>query len=118
MNPAVLMSNLCGDHACWFGPVVGNCLRALPLMTLVTTASSAIAQSPSVNAPSYNEEAAARATSADAQQSSQDAFSGPTESVSRLQQAEVIRVQEDALFSSSPLWRLRRATDSTKQHIY
>jgi hypothetical protein len=118
MNPAVFMPNLCGDHACWFGPVVGNCLRALALMTLVTTASSAIAQSPSVNAPSYNEEAAARASSAGAQQSAQDTFSGPTEPVSRLQQAEVIRVQEDALFPSSPLWRLRRVTDSTKQHLY
>jgi hypothetical protein len=47
----------------------------------------------------------------------QDAFSGPTESVSRLQQAQVIRVEEDALFPSSLFPRFRCVTDSTKQHL-
>jgi porin len=91
----------------------GNCIPDLPfwqvllLIVLVAGSSSASAQEPSGNAPSNN-----------SQQSSQDAFSGPNEPVSRLQQVDVLRVPDDALFPVSPLWRFRHCTERAKQHLY
>ncbi len=81
--------------------------QLLLLIAFAAMAGPASAQQPSGNAPSNI-----------SQQSSQDAFSGPDEPVNRLQQIQVRRVEEDALFLVSPLWGLRRATDRTKQHLY
>jgi hypothetical protein len=53
-----------------------------------------------------------------AQQPSQDGLGGPTEPVTRLQQAHARPVEEDALFPISPLWCLRDCTDRAKQRFY
>ena len=93
--------------------------QALLVIALVGVAGSAGAQPPSSGSgEAGGSETAAGASTADAQQSTQDAFSGPDEPVSRLQQVDTIRVQEDALFPVSPLWRFRRVTDSAKQCLY
>ena len=52
------------------------------------------------------------------QSSRESSFAGPAEPVNRLRQVETMRVREDALFPITPLGRLRRVTDYTKQHLY
>ena len=65
-------------------------------------------------AQTYSSDVAASANP----QAAADSFSGPDEPVNRLQQVEVIRVREDALFPVTPSSRLRCVTDRTKQHLY